>query len=288
MQSSTSLDRTRAEALRAEGVTRVSVGVQSLRERHLRFLGRLHDADAARRAIADAVGSGMLRVSADLMFGMPDQRQQELVEDARELIGAGVEHISAYSLTIEPATRFGELARKGKLPRLADDDVADLYDALEAVMDDAGWGHYEVSNYAREGAEARHNQAYWRGEAYLGLGAGAVGCWHEQPGRRVRYRNVYDVPGYLRSLGEGVRPPEEREVLDADAIVREGLMLGLRTREGADLRGLARESGSDARTRRARAIERAVAQGNLEDHGERLVIPRSRWLLADGIVAGLF
>jgi oxygen-independent coproporphyrinogen-3 oxidase len=284
----TSLDVARAEALRAVGVNRLSVGIQSLRDHHLRYLGRLHDAAGARRAVREAASVAGLRVSADVMFGMPAQQAGELLEDTAELMDAGVRHVSAYALTIEPETRFGELARKGRLPRLPDEAVATLFEALDGAMARAGWSHYEVSNYAAPGEEARHNLAYWRGEAYLGLGAGAVGCWHEGPGRAVRYRNLHQPEAYMAAGAAGRLPPDEREQLDAQTMVREGLMLGLRTREGVDLARLGARAGVNPREGRERAIAAQVARGNLEDHGDRLAIPQARWLTADDIVATLF
>jgi oxygen-independent coproporphyrinogen-3 oxidase len=191
-------------------------------------------------------------------------------------------------LTIEPATRFGELARKGRLPRLPDDDVALLYEALEETFASEGFGHYEVSNYARAGAEARHNVAYWRGADYVGLGAGAVGCWTERTGEGMRYRDLHDVAGYLEAGARGVLPPEERETLDAQTLVREGLMLGLRTTDGVDLEALRQRSGVDARHGREGAIARAVLRGDVIDEGRVLRIPPTKWLVADEIVSGLF
>ena len=284
----TSLDRDRALAMREVGVTRVSIGVQSLRDQHLRYLGRLHDADGARHAIREAVRAGGLRVSADLMFGMTEQRADALVDDARELLDLGVEHVSAYALTIEPATRFGELARKGRLPRLPDDDVAVLYEALERVFGDAGWTHYEVSNYARPGAEARHNVAYWRGADYVGLGTGAVGCHSASAGGALRYRTLHDVPAYFAARESRGEIPDEREALDGQTLVREGLMLGLRTTLGVDLAALATRSGVDPRAGRETAIARAISRGDVVEEGNVLRIPSGRWLLADDIVARLF
>lgn len=283
-----SLNVSRARALRDVGVTRLSIGVQSLREGHLRYLGRMHDAAGALRAVASAAAAGGLRVSADLMLGMPEQRTEELLADARALIDAGARHLSVYALTIEPGTRFGELARKGRLPRLPDDAVAALYEALARAAGEAGMRHYEISNYAMPGEEAQHNLAYWRGAPYVGLGAGAVGCWHQGPGRARRYRNGADVRAYMDATLRGEVPPDESEELDAQTIVREGLMLGLRTDEGVDLAALAARSGVDPRVGRERAIARQVARGNLVDEGIRLLVPPSRWLVADDVVASLF
>ncbi len=286
----TSVDRDRASALRDRGVTRLSLGVQSLRDRHLRYLGRLHDADGALAAVRAAVAAGGLRVSADLMFGLDAQRRDELVDDARTLVDAGVEHMSCYALTIESSTRFGELARKGRLPRLPDDDVADLYESLEGALGALGLAHYEVSNYARPGCGSEHNLAYWRGEAYLGLGAGAVGCVPRDDGSYAaeRWRNAHDVPGYLAALERGELPPGETEALDAATRVREALLLGMRTAEGTDLAAWRRRAGVDPRAGREALIAKQVARGNVIDEGAVLRIPAARWLLADDIVASVF
>jgi putative oxygen-independent coproporphyrinogen III oxidase len=286
----TSLDAERCARWKDLGVDRVSIGVQSLRDEHLRYLGRLHNAAGASLAVQTAVRSGALRVSADVMFGLAEQTIEALTEDLRALLGEGVEHLSCYALTIEPGTRFGELARKGRLPRLEDDRVATMYEAVERTCEDAGLGHYEVSNYARPGATSRHNEAYWRGEWYLGLGAGAVGCTAVTEDGRAgeRWRNAADAEAYCTALERGEFPPGETEAIGPETRVQEGLMLGLRTALGVDLAGLAARTGVDPRVGREAAVARECARGNLIDEGVRWSIPRSRWLLADDIVARLF
>ena len=241
-------------------------------------------------AVHEAVAAGGLRVSADLMFGLDGQVVDELLDDASRLLDAGVEHLSCYALTIEPATRFGELARKGRLPRLADDAVASLYLALEAHLAARGWVHYEVSNYGAPGAESDHNRAYWRGDAYLGLGAGAVGCVPVagQAGHALRWRNDADAPAYVRAVLAGEAPPGETEALDPDTRVRESLLLGMRTLEGTDLARVRAETGVDPRRGREAVLARQVAAGNVHDDGAVWRIPQGRWLLADDITARMF
>ena len=286
----TSLDAERCARWKDVGVDRVSIGVQSLRDEHLRYLGRLHDAAGASRAVQTAVRAGALRVSADVMFGLAEQSIEALTEDLGALLGEGVEHLSCYALTIESGTRFGELARKGRLPRLEDDRVATMYEAVERTCEGAGLGHYEVSNYARPGATSRHNEAYWRGEWYLGLGAGAVGCTAATEDGRAgeRWRNDADAEAYCAALERGEFPPGETEAIGPETRVQEGLMLGLRTALGVDLAGLAARTGVDPRVGREAAVARESARGNVVDEGARWTIPRSRWLLADDIVARLF
>lgn len=278
-----SLNRETAALLREAGVDRLSVGAQSLRDPHLRFLGRLHDSERALRALKAAVAE-MPRVSADLMFGMPGQTPRELGEDIARIAETGVRHVSSYALTIEEKTMFGSLHRAGRLPVASDEQYADLFEHAERCFAELGWVHYEVSNYAAEGQESRHNLHYWRGGAYLGLGAAAVGCLDQGPGRAQRWRNDPNPQRYLAQ-----RAPEvEIEDLGPDEIIHEALMLGLRTIEGVDLPATEARAGRDPRQGREREIERAIANGNLVQTATRLRVPSDRWLKLDGIVRDLF
>ena len=166
-----SLDNRRASRLVEVGVDRLSVGVQSLRDHHLRHLGRLHDAEGARRALRAALTSGASRVSADFIFGLPGQSPAEAQGEALELADLTIAHLSCYQLTIESGTRFGELARLGRL-RLADEAaVADSYLAIDEALEMRGFRHYEDSNYGLAGHECRHNSA--TGEAMSTWGSAA-------------------------------------------------------------------------------------------------------------------
>lgn len=282
-----SLDRDKARALFEQGVNRLSVGVQSLDEKQLRFLGRLHDADGALRAIEAALCE-VPRVSGDLIFGLPGQPVDDAVAHVERLIGLGLSHVSAYSLTIEPGTQFGELHKKGRLPLAVEDDVASAYLAIEQALAARGFGHYEVSNYARPGQESRHNEHYWRGGAYLGLGAGAVGCLHERPGRARRYRNEPKPERYLATSAAPAQLEVFEEALGPQELLEEQLMLGLRTRRGMDLVRARELSGDDPLAGREQAVERALERGDLARHEHALYVPSERWLRLDGIIAGLF
>ncbi len=289
----TSLDRGRAEALRDVGVNRLSVGVQSLDAGRLGFLGRLHSADEGLRALEDALASGMPRVSGDLIFGVAGGAAPELPEDAaREadrVAATGVTHVSAYALTIEPGTQFGELARKGRLPLAPDDLVVDTFFAIERALGARGLAHYETSNYAAPGEEARHNLGYWRGHDYLGLGCGAYGTTSRADGSAVRHRNLTDPSSYVaRALG-GDSVEQEHETLDPETRLRERIMLGLRLEQGVDLDAIAAPLGVDPMTEeRARALARLEREGRIVRDGPRVRVPASRRALVDGIAAALF
>ena len=281
----TSLDRARADALAAAGVNRLSIGVQSLRDPELRFLGRLHDARGALEAVRGALASNVPRVSADLIFGLPEQAPEEAARQAGELAELGLRHLSCYQLTIEPRTRFGELAKRGRLPLADDGAVAEAFLAVDEALGARGLRHYEISNYAEPGQEARHNLGYWRGDEYLGLGCAAYGFTRVRRDAGLRWRNEILPETYVQNARS---PTIEREELDADALLRERIMLGLRVAEGLDRAAAGDDLGLDPMTpERRRAIDALVARGRLEADGPRLRIPARAWLFADDTAARL-
>ena len=276
-----SLDGAHARALRDVGVNRLSVGVQSLADADLSFLGRLHDRDMALQSLREARAE-LPRVSADLMFGMPGQDVQGVLAHAQALVDLGLDHVSAYALTVEPATPFGARHRAGQLPLASDNTFADMFGALRAHFAEQGFSHYEVSNYARPGQISRHNAHYWRAGEYLGLGAAAVG----RVGAR-RYRNHPDPERYMARAG-GDRVEVFDEALDATDLINEAFMLGLRTAQGVDLASVSAMTGADPLAGRERAIAARQASGDLVREAGHLRVPLERWLLLDGIVADLF
>ena len=284
----TSLDQARTAALREAGVNRISIGIQSLDDARLKFLGRLHDSEGALKALTEALGE-MERVSADLMFGTEGQKPAGFLDELSRILDTGVKHVSAYALTIEPGTQFGELHRKGRLPIATDDDYAETFLAAEALLASRGLGHYEVSNYAQPGEEARHNIHYWRGGTYLGVGAGAVGMseFGCEEGHARRWRSRSLPAAYMRESGSA-EVEEWSESLDPDARVREALMLGLRSREGVSRLLVKERVGRDLLDGREAAVARRVERGDLllDDHVMR--VPPPKWLALDSIVADLF
>lgn len=294
-----SLDLPRARALRAAGANRLSIGVQSLDAQGLAFLGRLHDADGARHAIAAAIDAGFERWSADLIFGRHGQSPTDAVGEVVAIADLGAAHISAYQLTVEPGTPFGERARRGRLPILGESSVAESFNRVHEALTDRGFEHYEISNFAKPGHASRHNLGYWQGDPYLGLGAGAVGALPVSgtTGERVRYRNPKSIARYFErvaltsatTIGEGDGLSVASERLDADTRVREMLMLGLRTREGVDMVEIERSTGTPVLTRdRERQVAACTARGVLDRVGSKLVIPDHAWLVADDTIARLF
>ncbi|MGI9170572.1 MAG: radical SAM family heme chaperone HemW, partial [Caulobacteraceae bacterium] len=226
----TDAETERFEALARAGVGRLSLGLQSLDDAALKFLGRDHDAAAGRRAAARAARA-FPRLSIDLIYARPGQSVAAWEKELRQAIALGAEHLSPYQLTIEPGTAFHRAVSRGAFTPPGPDLAADLYEATQAELEAAGFETYEVSNHARgEGARSRHNLIYWRGGDYVGVGPGAHGRLTVGGERwaSVAERGVAAYVKTVRTLGLG----GAREPLDARANALERLRMGLRTAEG--------------------------------------------------------
>ena len=288
----TSLDLEKARALRDVGVNRISLGVQGLDAERLQFLGRLHDPRGGVDAARAALGSDMPRVSVDFIFGVAGQSPEQAASEARTLADLGTTHLSAYALTIESGTEFGARAKKGRLPLLDEVEVADSFNAVDQALTTAGFDHYEISNFARQGHVSRHNLGYWRGHDYLGLGTGAWGTV-TLPNGRVRYRTTpsperYQASSFATPFAEGLDSCAVVEPIDAETALRERIMLGLRLAEGLNLEAAASELGVTALPQERRtALDKLMAKGRIELDRGRLRIPKPQWLFADGIISEL-
>jgi oxygen-independent coproporphyrinogen-3 oxidase len=182
-----SVEADRFAGFRAAGVNRVSLGVQSLHDEQLQFLGRLHNAAEARAAI-DIANANFERVSFDLIYARPGQALDDWRNELTEALKLAAGHLSLYQLTIEPGTAFHRLHAAGKLHVPQDDDAASLYELTQEICETAGLPAYEISNHARPGEEARHNLLYWRYGEYAGIGPGAHGRIAAREGHRLMHR----------------------------------------------------------------------------------------------------
>jgi oxygen-independent coproporphyrinogen-3 oxidase len=270
------------DALPELGFHRASLGVQSFDAEALRQLGRVHDPGQAEHAAARCIAAG-LRTSIDLIVGWPGQSDASLHDDLARTIALGPEHASIYALTIEAGTPWPKLVRRG-LRALPDEDrQGDALARVEATLADAGYAHYEIASYAKRGAIARHNTAYWRWRDYVGLGPSAASAHYEEgSGAVVRRTNARGLTAWL-----GNAPPEI-ERLEPTAAAAEGLWLGLRMLEGFDVAAfLARFVAIDRAWLDARTGP-ACARGDLTWTVDgRLQIAPGRWLHADAIAARL-
>ncbi|MCU0948765.1 MAG: radical SAM family heme chaperone HemW [Porphyrobacter sp.] len=269
-------------ALAAAGVNRVSLGVQSFDDATLRWLGRLHGGDEARRALAIAQAA-FARVSFDLIYALPDHSPEQWEAELGEAIGHGTGHLSLYQLTIEPGTRFASDVRRGVFAPLDDDAAADLFALTQDMTQAAGLAAYETSNHARAGEESRHNLTYWRYQDYCGIGPGAHG---RRAGRAtVRHKKPENFLNAVAERGHGVA--EERSLAPAEQAA-EALLMGLRLAEGVDLAALGQRFGFErAGLVSEPALDRLRAMGLTWADGARIgVAPQGRSLL-DALLAEL-
>ena len=277
--------------LRSAGVTRVSLGVQSLRDEDLRALARGHTATEAIDAYRAARTAGFDSVSVDLIHGIPGQTVEGWRDGLRQAVALGPDHISLYALQVvlDPdewaaPPRAGALRWRRRVADGQDDAVAsDQYRVAEDVLGAAGYVHYELSSWARPGHESRHNRAYWRRRAYTGIGAGA----HSYDGARVRSWNERDLDAYLARVAGGERPEVGHEQLDEPTRAFDALALGLREVSGTSRRSFAAEFGADPADVFTDGLAEATASGLLELDGDALRLSAPGRLLASEVLAGL-
>ncbi len=265
-----SVEAGRFEAYRAAGVERVSLGVQALSDEALSFLGRTHSVAEARAAI-EIAAAAFERRSFDLIYARPGQT----VDAWRRELGAALDlaggHLSVYQLTIEPGTAFDGAYRRGAFALPDEDIAADLYEATQAMLLDAGLPAYEISNHAAPGEESRHNLIYWRAGDWVGVGPGAHGRLTLAEGRTA-FRQTRAPDPWLRQVEADGIATAERVTLADDDIASEALLMGLRLVEGVDRARFRAQTGRDVRDWvDAAGLERLVAGGfvTLDDHALR-------------------
>lgn len=221
------VDREKLVVLRAAGVNRISFGVQTFSDLLLPSIGRIHSAAQATQAITMAQEAGFRNINIDLMYGLPGQTKIELEDSIRQAIKLNVSHISAYGLKVEEGTPFGILEEAGKLLLPAEDDDEAMYQLTTTAMPQAGFKRYEISNYAKDGYECRHNLKYWQYQPYIGLGAAAHSFWQGE-----RIANTAEVATYIEKIQNNQSPVENREIPDVKTGMGEYVFLALRTVEG--------------------------------------------------------
>ena len=265
------IDAQKCRTLKILGFTRVSLGVQSFNDAYLKFLGRTHDRLKSREAFSILRQEGFDNINVDLMYGFPKQSREELTADLEEAVALKSEHVSIYTLTIEPNSRF--YAKQMKLD--SDEKLAEDYVAVSEALEKAGLKQYEVSNFARPGFESRHNQMYWQGGDYIGLGMGA----HSLMANR-RFWNVSTLNDYIEKVKSQGHALEAEEQLPPITRLLERLIFGLRMNQGVDPYILEKELSLPLPADRRKLIDDFVQEGLLEqESGFLKATPRGRLVL---------
>jgi oxygen-independent coproporphyrinogen-3 oxidase len=273
-----SVDLASLKALRHKGFTRISLGMQSTAPHVLAVLDRRHTPGRAAQAAAEARDAGFEHVNLDLIYGTPGETADDFAASLRAAVDAGVDHVSAYSLIVEDGTRLAARIRRGDLPAPSDDVAADRYLAADEALCGAGFGWYEVSNWATSAAaRCRHNLLYWRGGDWWGVGPGA----HSHVGG-VRWWNVKHPARYAQRVADGFSPAQGRELLDAAQRKMEEVMLRLRLVDGLPLATLAPAGRAAA----GDALSAGLLDADEYARGAAILTLRGR-LLADAVVRDL-
>ena len=267
-------------ALAGTGVNRVSLGVQSLDDAELKFLGRLHGADEALAALETAQ-THFGRVSFDMIYALPGHTPELWEQRLTRALGFGTGHLSLYQLTIEPGTRFASDVRRGRLVPLDDDEAAQLFSITQSLTEAAGMPAYETSNHARAGEQSRHNLAYWRYQDYVGIGPGAHG--RRSGVATVRHKKPENFLAAVAGQGNGIAEVRPLPIADQAA---EALLMGLRLTEGVDLAALAARFGLPvAGLVDEAALARLAAMGLMWREGARIGVAAEGRGVLDALLA---
>ena len=269
--------------LRATGINRLSIGLQSFYEPHLRLMNRAHTAEESTTAVRRAQEAGFENISIDLIYGVPAPGHHIWEADLANAFALGVPHVSAYALTIEPGTAFGHRLQKGTFRPAPDEFVATQFEMLLAAMRAHGYTQYEISNFCQPGRESRHNANYWRGVPYLGLGPSA----HSYDGHNRQF-TLANNPHYVAAVLERGEVPVTVDTLTATDRANEYLLTTLRTARGCDLAHLRTHHGLDLLAHRANYLAELQASGWATIQNEVLTLTDAGKLLADHITLELF
>lgn len=278
----TSVEAERFRDFAEAGINRISMGVQALNDADLHRLGRLHSAREATQAF-EIAKELFDRVSFDLIYARQDQTIEEWRTELLEALTMTVDHLSLYQLTIEPGTVFSARHSRGRLPGLpTDDTAADMYDVTQELCETAGYASYEVSNYARPGAESRHNLIYWRYGDFIGIGPGAHGRI-TRDGQRYATETVKQPEKWLQDVDLG-RSEGPSAVIEPDEQAQEYLMMSLRLSEGMSLSRYASLAGCQLD---GEAISRLVDLGMVSMAGDRVTATAQGRVVLNAVIADL-
>jgi oxygen-independent coproporphyrinogen-3 oxidase len=277
------IDAGKASAWVRAGINRVSFGVQSFSDAELKATGRMHRRADIYRAVPILRDAGIRNISFDLIAGLPGQTRESWRNSLDELTTLGPEHVSIYLLEIDEGSHLGaEVLRggakygAGTIP--SEDDMAEFYETVCRFLQQAGYHHYEISNWGKAGFESRHNLKYWQREPYLGFGAGA----HSFSGTQ-RWANAHDAAAYVSAIESGRLPAEQLEAVTPESALEEELFLGLRQLDGIDVGRIEREYGVAVTPR----FERLMSAGMVERNGNVVRLAESKLSVANEVFVEL-
>lgn len=262
-------------------INRISLGIQTFSDERLRFLHRRHDTRQARRAVELLRKAGFDNISIDLMFGFPGETLNEWRDDIRQALQLDVEHISAYSLMYEEGTALFRMLETGKIDELDDEISKNMYELLVGELEQNGYEHYEISNFAKPDYRSRHNSSYWKGIPYIGIGAAA----HSYD-RTSRQWNVADIQQYIRGINDG-SCVFEREELDLRTRYNDMITTALRTCEGISMPLVRNDFGENYARYLLKSAEKSIVQHLLTLEDDHLRLTREGVFVSNDVMSDL-
>ncbi|HHT9158769.1 MAG TPA: radical SAM family heme chaperone HemW [Candidatus Brocadiaceae bacterium] len=265
--------------LKEYGVNRISLGVQSFQDRQLKFLGRIHSGDDARKNFILLRQAGFENINIDLMFGCPDQSLDDWENDLETAVELNPEHISAYALTYEEGTLLTKNLNNGVISKLDECIELDMYKTVIDYLTHNGYNHYEISNFAKPGCECSHNLVYWNNMGYVGAGAGAVSSIDG-----ARTSNENDIIRYVNGIGEGKNIKSFGEHLPDDQFASETVIMSLRLRQGISNADFYKRFGYKIEDQFGDQINRLIGDGLICYDNERLKLTEKGLFIADTVM----
>lgn len=272
------LSISKLQTMKDYGVNRISMGVQSFNNELLKKIGRIHTVKDVYQSVENMRAVGFENVSIDLIFSLPGQTEADFKDTLNQALALDLPHYSAYSLIIEPKTIFYNLMQKGKLFLPGQDAEANMYDLLLNEMEKHGRKQYEISNFAKEGFQSKHNITYWSNEHYYGFGAGAHGYIGN-----TRYSNFGPIKKYMEPLQENKLPIFQQKELTLKEKMEEEMFLGLRKVRGVDKMAFYQKFGKDLETIFPKAIQKTMEKGWLENSRENVALTRNGRFLGNNV-----
>ena len=277
------LNKNFVKELSQTAFNRLSIGTQSFFEEDLKLMNRAHNAMEAIDSIKRSQDFGFNNISIDLIYGSPNSNLKNWKENLKTAVQLQVPHLSSYALTIEPRTAMAHWIETGEMQAPKEAEQNDAFYFMSEFLKENGFSHYEISNFAKEGFQSRHNTAYWQYQEYLGIGPSA----HSYDGHRKRSWNVANNTKYVKEISQN-KIPREVEILSEKEQFNEMLMIGLRTTWGVSLLNLKSRFSSELIEKFEVEMNYKLNEGLLIMDQEYLKIPEKHWFLADGIASDLF
>ncbi len=277
------IDKKTLQSWHANGINRLSVGIQSFEEEELRWMNRAHSANQAVRCIHDIRESAIQNYSVDLIFGSPLLEDSQLKNNIKFIIEQDIPHISCYALTVEPKTALAASISAQKKPNIDSEKQASQFLLISDWLCEAGYDHYEISNYAKPGKTSKHNSSYWEGKAYHGFGPSA----HSFDGKNKRRWNIANNSLYINNIINNTQIFEEEE-LSTTAQINEHIMIGLRKKEGINLNVMEIKFGATIKEKLLHKLKKYIDTEKIIISNQEVQLTREGKLFADGIAADLF